>query len=131
MQATYQKAMIAQTTVRIGPSLVIQMPRTQAFADAMGNFDEFGAIADIQRTFTREQGIRLYDETEDGSGSEAICHNAVLEDLALPADIVVGTDSHTCTAGALGCFAFGVGSSDIARPERVNPSGTTPCRHRC
>ncbi len=80
----------------------------------MGLLEKAGALASIQRNFCKEQGIRLYDETEDGSGSEAICHNAVLEDLALPADIVVGTDSHTCTAGALGCFAFGVGSSDIA-----------------
>jgi 3-isopropylmalate/(R)-2-methylmalate dehydratase large subunit len=80
----------------------------------MGLLEKANALADIQRAFCKEQGIRLYDESADGSGSEAICHNAVLEDLALPADIVVGTDSHTCTAGALGCFAFGVGSSDIA-----------------
>ncbi len=68
----------------------------------------------IQRQFCEAQGIRLYDENRDGSGSEAICHNAVLEDLGVPGDIVVGTDSHTCTAGALGAFAFGVGSTDMA-----------------
>lgn len=68
----------------------------------------------IQRQFCEAQGIRLYDEHADGSGSEAICHNAVLEDIGLPGDIVVGTDSHTCTAGALGAFAFGVGSTDMA-----------------
>lgn len=68
----------------------------------------------IQRQFCEAQGIRLYDEHADGSGSEAICHNAVLEDIGLPGDIVVGTDSHTCTAGALGSFAFGVGSTDMA-----------------
>ena len=77
-----------------------------------------GPVADnlavIQRQFCQEQGIRLYDEKADGSGSEAICHNAVLEDIALPGDIVVGTDSHTCTAGAIGTFAFGVGSTDMA-----------------
>ncbi len=71
-------------------------------------------LAVIQRAFCAEQGIRLYDETPDGRGSEAICHNAVLEDLGAPGDIVVGTDSHTCTAGALGAFAFGVGSTDMA-----------------
>ncbi len=81
---------------------------------AMGLLEKATALADIQRAFCADQGIRLYDEKPDGTGSEAICHNAVLEDLALPGDIVVGTDSHTCTAGALGCFAFGVGSSDIA-----------------
>ncbi len=79
------------------------------------HLDEQAALLPlIQRQFCAEQGIRLYDETADGSGSEAICHNAVLEDIAMPGDIVVGTDSHTCTAGALGTFAFGVGSTDMA-----------------
>lgn len=80
----------------------------------MGLLEKANALAAIQRAFCAEQGIRLYDEKADGTGSEAICHNAVLEDLALPGDIVVGTDSHTCTAGALGSFAFGVGSTDMA-----------------
>jgi 3-isopropylmalate/(R)-2-methylmalate dehydratase large subunit len=47
-------------------------------------------------------------------GSEAICHNKVVEEIALPGQLVAGTDSHTCMAGALGCFAFGVGSTDMA-----------------
>jgi 3-isopropylmalate/(R)-2-methylmalate dehydratase large subunit len=66
-----------------------------------------------QEAFCREQGIRLYGERPEG-GSEAICHNAVLEDIALPGQLVIGTDSHTCTAGAVGCVAFGVGSTDMA-----------------
>ncbi|MDQ3819200.1 MAG: aconitase family protein, partial [Acidobacteriota bacterium] len=41
-------------------------------------------------------------------------HNAVVEDIALPGQLVIGTDSHTCMAGVLGCFAFGVGSTDMA-----------------
>ncbi len=80
----------------------------------MGLDKQAAQLAIIQRQFCMEQGIRLYDESSDGSGSEAICHNAVLEDIAIPGDIVVGTDSHTCTAGALGTFAFGVGSTDMA-----------------
>jgi 3-isopropylmalate/(R)-2-methylmalate dehydratase large subunit len=48
------------------------------------------------------------------AGSEAICHNKVIEELALPGQVVVGTDSHTCMAGALGCLAFGVGATDMA-----------------
>ena len=71
------------------------------------------ALAITQERFTEQQGIRLYGESPDG-GSEAICHNAVVEDLALPGQIVIGTDSHTCMAGVLGCFAFGVGSTDMA-----------------
>ncbi len=81
---------------------------------AMGLDKQAALLPEIQRAFCLEQGIRLYDELKDGSGSEAICHNAVLEDIAMPGDIVVGTDSHTCTAGALGTFAFGVGSTDMA-----------------
>ncbi len=81
---------------------------------AMGLDKQAALLPVIQREFCADQGIRLYDELADGSGSEAICHNAVLEDIALPGDIVVGTDSHTCTAGALGTFAFGVGSTDMA-----------------
>ena len=81
---------------------------------AMGLDQVAAQLPIIQRQFCESQGIRLYDENSDGSGSEAICHNAVLEDLGVPGDIVVGTDSHTCTAGALGAFAFGVGSTDMA-----------------
>lgn len=79
----------------------------------MGLLEKAEKLAVVQERFTGEQAIKLYGEVKDG-GSEAICHNAVLEDLALPGTIVVGTDSHTCTAGALGCFAFGVGSTDMA-----------------
>ncbi|MFF4249224.1 aconitase family protein [Streptomyces sp. NPDC001822] len=47
-------------------------------------------------------------------GSRAICHNYILEHVARPGDVIIGTDSHTCTAGAVGAFAFGVGATDIA-----------------
>ncbi|MBL90745.1 MAG: 3-isopropylmalate dehydratase [Myxococcales bacterium] len=70
-------------------------------------------LAKVQEDFVTREGIRLFGEHPDG-GSEAICHNAVMEELAAPGFMVIGTDSHTCTAGALGCFAFGVGSTDMA-----------------
>jgi 3-isopropylmalate/(R)-2-methylmalate dehydratase large subunit len=79
----------------------------------MGLLERADGLAVTQAEFTDEQGIRLYGESADG-GSEAICHNAVVEDLALPGQLVIGTDSHTCMAGVLGCFAFGVGSTDMA-----------------
>src|SRR5256884_1626714 len=79
----------------------------------MGLLEKAEGLATTQESFTAKQGIKLYGENPEG-GSEAICHNAVVEDLALPGQIVIGTDSHTCMAGVLGCFAFGVGSTDMA-----------------
>jgi 3-isopropylmalate/(R)-2-methylmalate dehydratase large subunit len=74
-------------------------------------------LATVQDDFAKRAGVKVYGEVHrDGKlvGSEAICHNMVIEQLALPGQLVMGTDSHTCMAGALGCFAFGVGSTDMA-----------------
>ena len=83
----------------------------------MGLKEQAQSLATVQETFTKKQGVKLYGEVHrDGKlvGSEAICHNKVIEEIALPGQLVAGTDSHTCMAGALGCFAFGVGSTDMA-----------------
>ena len=84
---------------------------------ALGLLEQSRELASVQRAFAERHGLRLFGEVErDGqaAGSEAICHNKVIEDLALPGELVVGTDSHTCMAGVLGCLAFGVGSTDMA-----------------
>jgi len=60
------------------------------------------------REFAAETGCMLFDA---GSG---VCHQIVAEQLARPGDVIVGADSHTVTAGALGAFATGMGSSDVA-----------------
>ncbi len=83
----------------------------------MGLKEQAEKLATVQEDFTKRQGVKLYGEVHrDGKlvGSEAICHNKVIEEIALPGQLVCGTDSHTCMAGALGCFAFGVGSTDMA-----------------
>jgi len=83
----------------------------------MGLKEQAEKLAVVQDDFTKKHAIKLYGEVHrDGKlvGSEAICHNKVIEELALPGQLVAGTDSHTCMAGALGCFAFGVGSTDMA-----------------
>jgi 3-isopropylmalate/(R)-2-methylmalate dehydratase large subunit len=83
----------------------------------MGLEEQAASLATVQESFARRHGVKLYGEVHrDGKlvGSEAICHNKVIEEIALPGQLVLGTDSHTCMAGALGCFAFGVGSTDMA-----------------
>jgi 3-isopropylmalate/(R)-2-methylmalate dehydratase large subunit len=84
---------------------------------ALGLVEQSRELVTVQRAFAERHGVRLFGEvTRDGeaAGSEAICHNKVIEDLALPGELVIGTDSHTCMAGVLGCLAFGVGSTDMA-----------------
>ena len=94
--------------------LDLVMPRVHR---EMGLKEQAEKLASVQEDFTKRQGVKLYGEVHrDGKlvGSEAICHNKVIEEIALPGQLVAGTDSHTCMAGALGCFAFGVGSTDMA-----------------
>ena len=67
-----------------------------------------------QRAFAEKQGIRLYGELRLGHhGSEAICHSKILEGHAEPGMVIIGSDSHTPHAGAVGCVAFGVGTTAI------------------
>ncbi len=79
----------------------------------MGLLEKAEGLARTQQDFAYRMGIRLFGEVEDG-GSEAICHNAILERIGLPGQVIVGTDSHTSTVGALGALGFGVGSTDMA-----------------
>src|SRR5437773_2566854 len=65
-----------------------------------------------QREFATVQGIKLYGELRLGHhGSEAICHSKIREAHALPGQVIIGSDSHTPHAGAVGCIAFGVGTT--------------------
>ena len=61
----------------------------------------------LLRDFSRTHGLRLFDH-------EGVCHRLMLENFVSPGDVVIGTDSHTCSYGALGAFATGVGSTDGA-----------------
>lgn len=65
----------------------------------------------IVREFARQQGLTHFYDV----GSMGVEHVLLpQEGLVLPGDVVVGADSHTCTYGALGAFATGVGSTDVA-----------------
>ena len=66
-----------------------------------------------QQDFAQKQGIRLHGELKDRKGSEGICHSIVLESYALPGQLNIGSDSHTPHVGAIGCVAFGIGTTDV------------------
>lgn len=76
-------------------------------------------LSDAHRAFAADYGIRNHGylggvDVADGKGSEGISHAMMAESYALPGQVVVGTDSHTPHSGALGCLAFGVGTTDLA-----------------
>jgi len=67
--------------------------------------------AKILRDFAREQNIlHYYDQGEVGIEHVLLPEKGIV----VPGDLVIGADSHTCTYGALGAFATGVGSTDVA-----------------
>ena len=62
------------------------------------------------RKFAKEQAVRIYDVGEGG-----ICHQVMPEKgHVIPGALIVGADSHTCTYGAFGAFATGIGSTEAA-----------------
>ncbi len=67
--------------------------------------------AKILREFARKYGIKHYFEIGRMGVEHALLPEA---GLTLPGDLIIGADSHTCTYGALGAFATGVGSTDMA-----------------
>jgi len=61
----------------------------------------------LLRDFSRKHGLHLFDQ-------QGVCHQVMVENFVRPGDVVIGTDSHTCTYGGIGAFATGVGSTDGA-----------------
>ncbi len=66
----------------------------------------------VQRQIAEETGIQFHG-TASG-GSTGICHTVIREEIALPGQVILGTDSHTCSAGALNLLAYGVGNTELA-----------------
>ncbi len=89
---------------------IAQPQRTVIFLDhaAPSPSGQFSNDHILLRHFARETGCYIY-EVGDG-----ICHQLVAERFANPGDVIVGSDSHTVTAGGIGAFATGMGSSDVA-----------------
>jgi 3-isopropylmalate/(R)-2-methylmalate dehydratase large subunit len=79
----------------------------------MGLLDLATQLKMKQGEFADRKGIRLHGELKDRKGAEGICHSVVLESYALPGQLIVGSDSHTPHSGAVGCVAFGIGTTDV------------------
>src|SRR5689334_25308546 len=79
----------------------------------MGLLDLATQLKMKQEAFAELQGIKLHGELKDRKGSEGICHSIVAESYALPGQLNVGSDSHTPHVGAVGCVAFGIGTTDV------------------
>ncbi|HVJ60221.1 MAG TPA: aconitase family protein [Burkholderiaceae bacterium] len=78
-------------------------------------------LSDAHRAFAARHGLREHGYLQDlpagdsgNTGSEGISHAMMAEQYAMPGGLLVGTDSHTPHSGALGCVAFGVGTTDMA-----------------
>lgn len=76
---------------------------------------------DILRDFAKEQGIKYFYDITDRSDFKAnpdykgVCHVALAQEgHTRPGEVLFGTDSHTCNAGAFGQFATGIGNTDAA-----------------
>ena len=80
----------------------------------LGLLDVARQLKDKQEAFAKRQGVIYYGERLGVRlGSEAICHSKMLESYAGPGQLIVGTDSHTPHSGAIGCIAFGIGTTAI------------------
>jgi len=79
----------------------------------MGLLDLAGQLKLKQEEFAHKQGIKLHGELKDRKGSEGICHSVMAESYAVPGQVNVGSDSHTPHVGAVGCVAFGIGTTDV------------------
>src|SRR5574344_1843878 len=95
---------------KIGKKKLYNPERTVLFIDhaAPSPRKELSNTHMVLRQFAKKYGAVL---SEIGQG---VCHQRLVEEFVNPCDILVRADSHTCTSGALGAFATGMGSTDIA-----------------
>ncbi len=87
--------------------------RSKVHVDA-GLLPSARELSQAHRDFVSTHGLRQHGYLPGEDGSEGISHAMMAEKYALPGQLVVGTDSHTPHSGALGCLAFGVGTTDMA-----------------
>jgi len=100
-----------QAFEQMGGDKLAQPERTFLVIDhaAPAPNERIGNLHELMRRFAKDQGCTLYDV------GEGICHQLMVDNHHVhPGEIFIGADSHTCSYGALGAFATGVGSTDIA-----------------
>lgn len=121
MAANYLKRYLGPNAALTDPGSILCFRDHLTFLDQvipeerrkMGLLELAEDLNRIQTAFCMEKGVRLHGELTDRKGSEGICHSIMLERYALPGQVIVGTDSHTPHNGAIGCLAFGIGTTDI------------------
>ncbi|MCK5625793.1 3-isopropylmalate dehydratase large subunit, partial [Candidatus Bathyarchaeota archaeon] len=74
------------------------------------NRDRSAELHMLLRRFAREQKIKHFYDV----GRGGVCHQIMMENHVKPGEVIVGGDSHTCTYGAIGAFATGIGSTEVA-----------------
>ncbi len=100
-----------QAFAEMGGTKVWNAARTYMVIDhaAPAPNEKIANLHTMMRTFSREQGCVLYDV------GDGICHQLMVDNKHVaPGEVFLGADSHTCSYGALGAFATGVGSTDLA-----------------
>lgn len=105
-----------------GPLLIQQLNQLKKIPSGLDKnrtvfFIDHAAPSPTKELSNDQATIRNYALNNDLILSDAgngICHQVLAEDYLSPGDLMVGTDSHSCTAGGLCAFGTGMGATDIA-----------------
>lgn len=101
------------------PDSILMFEDHYSYAHRSPNYVNRGQLPQIaelgreHQEFVKRYGLKNHGRLIGEEGSEGISHAMMAESYALPGQLIVGTDSHTTHSGALGCFAYGVGTTDM------------------